>query len=86
MHQDPDQSLHGTLELHAGFVPQRREEGGGGDLFEEEDGGQPLDEEVNLDRVQWSEFDSVCDDIWVCNYDWAKRHSKPSRNQFPNEF
>ena len=37
-----------------------------------------------LDRVQWSEFNSVCNDVWVCNDDWAKLHSKPSRNQFPN--
>ena len=24
-----------------------------------------------LDRVQWSEFDSVCDDVWVCDDIWA---------------
>ena len=23
------------------------------------------------DRVQWSEFDSVCDDVWVCDDIWA---------------
>ena len=24
---------------------------------------------LKQDRVQWSEFDSVCDDVWVCNDD-----------------
>ena len=25
----------------------------------------------NLDRVQWSEFDSVWDDVWICDDIWA---------------
>ena len=29
------------------------------------------DMSLEQDRVQWSEFDSVCDDVWVCDDIWT---------------
>ena len=41
-----------------------------GEVGEEEEDLE-ADAHDQLDRVQWSEFDSVCDDSWFCDDIWA---------------